>query len=226
MADKAFLVNTLICTGCRSCQTACKQWNSLPGETHSFFAGPEITNPGRLSAVTWTHVSFNPYKPGDGRRPLWDILHKKCFHCKDAACLRGCPERAIFRDDGWVLINQKKCTGCRQCTTLCPYTVPHVSTEDHRDSSGGEIILKDKAYKCNACMVNKRDVPACVDNCLAGAITYGHRLFMIKQANLLLEGIKKENPGAAIYGIKESGGLRVILLLREKPENYGLPVPV
>ena len=31
MAEKAFLVDTSKCQGCRGCQVACKQWNGLPG---------------------------------------------------------------------------------------------------------------------------------------------------------------------------------------------------
>lgn len=40
MSDKAFLVDTTKCSGCRSCQVACKQWNNLPAEKTEFFAGP------------------------------------------------------------------------------------------------------------------------------------------------------------------------------------------
>ncbi len=29
---KAFLIDTTVCTGCRGCQIACKQWHDLPAE--------------------------------------------------------------------------------------------------------------------------------------------------------------------------------------------------
>ena len=30
---KAFLVDTTLCTACRGCQVACKQWHDLPAES-------------------------------------------------------------------------------------------------------------------------------------------------------------------------------------------------
>ena len=84
MADKAFLVDTSKCQGCRACQVACKQWNGLPAEKTEFFAGPEYTNPGKLSAITWNHVIFFPIDRSNESRPIWTIMHKKCFHCAEA----------------------------------------------------------------------------------------------------------------------------------------------
>ena len=223
MSDKAFFVNTLLCTGCRSCQVACKSWNSLPGEEIGFFQGPDVTSPGKLSAVTWTRVVFRDFRKGDGVRPQWDMMPSACFHCRDAACLRGCPEKAIRRREGWVVIDQARCSGCGRCTDLCPYGVPHVSAVDHAGRDGRPVIVKGKAYKCDACTGNRRDIPSCAANCLTGAITFGYRLQILKEAAGRLAAVKREHPGACIYGIHESGGLRVILLLRDNPKNYGLP---
>ena len=30
--SKSFLVDTTLCTACRGCQVACKQWHDLPAE--------------------------------------------------------------------------------------------------------------------------------------------------------------------------------------------------
>ena len=41
---KAFFIDTTVCTGCRGCQVACKQWKGLPGDktvNRGSFQNPE-----------------------------------------------------------------------------------------------------------------------------------------------------------------------------------------
>ena len=223
MSDKAFLVDTTKCQGCRACQVACKQWNGLPGEKTEFFAGPELTNPAELSAITWNHVKFFPLDRSNPERPIWTIMHKKCYHCNEANCIAVCPEKAISKVDGWTVIDQDKCIGCGACVTVCVYNVPQVSDITHINDVGQKIVRKDKSHKCNACTLNERDVPACVNTCPSGALEFGNRSVLIKEAKKRLAEYKKEFPRASIYGLEEFGGLRVITILRDSPEKYGLP---
>jgi formate dehydrogenase iron-sulfur subunit len=229
MGDKAFLVDTTKCSGCRSCQVACKQWNNLPGEKTEFFAGPEYTNPKQLSAITWNHVVFfNIVRRSNTEKqwvpPSWTIMHKKCYHCNVANCMRVCPEKAISKVDGWTVIDQAKCIGCGACVNECIYKVPHVNPKDN------------KTYKCHACMTNQREVPACAFACPTGALTFGHRLEILKIAEARLKSIKATRvdsdgvkepplfPDACIYGKDQYEGLHVITILKDKPEKYGLEV--
>jgi len=193
MSEKAFLVDTTKCSGCRSCQVACKQWNNLPAEKTEFFAGPELTNPKELSAITWNHVKFFDVDRSNPDRPIWTIMHKKCYHCEVANCLRVCPEKAIYKKDGWTVIDQEKCIGC------------------------------------GACVMNPREIPACAFACPTGALTYDYRLSIVKKAEKRLEEIKKDFPNASIYGRDQFEGLKVITILRDRPEKYGLelkPEPI
>ncbi len=222
MSDKCFLVDTSKCQGCRACQVACKQWNGLPGEKTSFFGGEELTNPAELSAITWNHVKFYPLDRSEPSRPLWTIMHKKCYHCEDANCLRVCPEKAISKQDGWVVIDQEKCIGCGACVNSCVYKVPHISSMDHTNDSGQKIVFKHKSHKCNACIQNPRDVPACVSTCPSDALLYGKRLTILNIAAERVKVLKKGYPNASIYGVNEFGGLKVITILRDKPSKYGL----
>jgi formate dehydrogenase iron-sulfur subunit len=226
MSDKTFLVDTSKCQGCRACQVACKNWNGLPGEKTEFFAGPELTNPGELSDITWNHVKFFPVDRTNKLRPLWTIMHKKCYHCSEPNCLAVCPEKAIYKFDGWVIIDENKCIGCGACENACIYKVPKVAAKTHVNDVGQKIVMKDKSHKCNACTLNVREVPACVNTCPSAALLFGNRHKMIKIANDRVKEIKKDFPNASIYGLNEFGGLRVITVLKDKPEKYGLPTDV
>ena len=224
MSDKCFLVDTTKCQGCRGCQVACKQWNGLPGQETSFFEGTEYTNPGELSAITWNHVVFHPIDRSNSARPDWTIMHKKCFHCSYANCEIICPEKAIYKKNGFVEIDQSRCIGCGACENVCVYNVPKVSGITHVNDAGQKIVNRDKAGKCNACLVNKREIPACVVTCPSFAMLYGNRHRMIKAANERVKELKADFPNACIYGLNEFGGLGVLTVLRDRPEKYGLPV--
>jgi len=225
MSEKAFLVDTSKCQGCRGCQVACKQWNGLPAENTKFFAGPEYTNPGKLSAKTWNHVVFFPVDRSEAERPIWTIMHKKCFHCEEANCLNICREKAIYKKDGWTVINQDKCIGCGACVNACVYHVPELSEIEHINDAGQKILKRGKSHKCNACTQNVREIPACVSVCPSDALRFGYRQEMIKYAQNRVKILKSEGfPHANIYGLDQFKGLGVITVLRDNPEKYGLPV--
>ena len=229
MADKAFLVDTTKCTGCRACQVACKQWNNLPAENTTFFAGPEYTNPKELSAITYNHVKFYELDRSIPDKPVWKIMHKKCFHCEKPNCLIVCPVIAIHKNDCWVVIDQDKCIGCGACEKGCVYNVPHVNKKDLLQYGMNRPIKKNKSYKCHACTVNERDTPACVHACPTEAIIIDYRIKILEMANKRLEEVKKEYYNTSIYGKDQFGGLHVITILKDLPSEYDLemnPKPV
>ncbi len=224
MGEKAFLVDTSKCSGCRACQVACKQWNNLPAEKTEFFAGPEYTNPSELSAITYSHVKFFNVDMSNPEKPVWTIMHKKCYHCEIANCLRICPQKAISKVDGWTVIDQSLCIGCGACAEACVYNVPKNLAGDMYLYGKEQPLLKNKSYKCHACKVNSRSVPACAGACPTGALTIGNRPDIIEKAKKRLEAVKNVYPRASIYGIYEFGGLGVITILKDSAEKYGLPV--
>ncbi len=225
MSEKAFLVDTSKCQGCRGCQVACKQWNGLPAEKTEFFAGPEYTNPKKLSAKTWNHVVFFPIDRSSAERPIWTIMHKKCFHCANANCLNVCPEKAIYKKDDWTVIDQDKCIGCGACVNACVYKVPELSEIDYVNDAGQRILKRAKSHKCNACTLNEREIPACVSVCPSGSLSFGYRLDLIKKAQERVKTLKAEGfPRASIYGLEQFKGLGVITILRDGPEKYDLPL--
>lgn len=228
MADMAFLVDTTKCTGCKACQVACKQWNNLPAEETGSFYDKEYTYPVRLSHITYNHVLFSGILKNEGRIS-WQMMHKKCYHCEIPNCKAVCPADAIKKNDSWVVIDQNRCIGCRECEKACIYGVPHVSENSYNKYGSDEIITRGKAYKCHACTITQRDVPACADACPGGALTYNYRITVVEHAKKRLKLVSNEYPNASIYGIEQFGGLHVITILKDRPQKFGLekkPVPV
>ena len=228
MADKAFLVDTTKCIGCKACQTACKQWNNLPSDEKTDFM-QEYTTPAALSGVTFNHVIFSQLESTDINRPVFQMMHKKCFHCETPNCLTVCPADAIYKKDYWVLIDQQNCIGCGECVRACIYGVPHLADRDYNEVGTGGFINKDKAYKCHACVLKEKEMPACVSVCPGDALTFDYRLKIVAAAKKRVKAIKKDFPNAYIYGLEEFGGLHVITILKDAPEKFGLernPKPV
>ena len=79
-----------------------------------------------------------------------------CRGCKDAKCVKACPERALSQSEttGLLIIDDSKCKGCDWCVQAC----------DH----GGITIHADtgKAIACNLCEGEPKCVEACPEEAL------------------------------------------------------------
>jgi len=59
-----FFTDTSVCIGCKACEVACKEWNTLPmDDSHGTrdtlgLSGMSYDNTGQLGANTWRHVAF------------------------------------------------------------------------------------------------------------------------------------------------------------------------
>ena len=138
------------CTGCLACTIACKVENNLD-------KGSGI----RVDTVGGVH----PDTP-KGKYPNLSMyyLPVPCMHCDDPSCIDACPEEAIYkRQDGIVLVDEEKCTGCQLCIPACPYDA--LTYDDHRD-----VVVK-----CTLCRhrIDEGLEPFCMVWCTAGAIFLG-----------------------------------------------------
>ena len=63
-ARVGFFTDTSVCIGCKACEVACKEWNSLPmDDSHGVkdtigLSGMSYDNTGMLGANSWRHVAF------------------------------------------------------------------------------------------------------------------------------------------------------------------------
>jgi anaerobic dimethyl sulfoxide reductase subunit B (iron-sulfur subunit) len=129
------------CVMCHACEVACKATRGI--------------EPG----VRWRKVI--EIWQGDFPNVSRTFVSLSCLHCARPSCLQVCPTGAISKrdEDGIVVVNHGKCTGCQECLSACPYGVPQF------DANG---IMQ----KCDFCLGRGLE-PACTAPCPADALFFG-----------------------------------------------------
>jgi formate dehydrogenase iron-sulfur subunit len=207
MTGKAFFIDTTLCTGCRGCQIACKQWNQLPA-TKTINRGSH-QNPADLSACTWKLIRFNEILGPDGK-PRWYFFADQCRHCLDPPCMQVVTTPgAIIQDaaTGAIVHTVKLSTfDYQELRDSCPFDIPRVNANNIPG-------------KCTMCLdrVHNGLLPACVKTCPTGAMNFGDRDRMVELAASRLEARKKVNPNAQVTGLDD---LRVFYLLDSNTADY------
>ncbi len=158
---KAFVIDISICNGCYCCQIACK--DEHVGNDWTPYAKPQPD-----TGQFW--LKLHEFVRGTVPKVKMHYLPVPCMHCDDAPCIPACPiEGAIYkRDDGLVIIDAEKCTGCKACVDVCPW---------------GKIYFNEDlnlAQKCSGCAhildgkggQEVPKVPRCVDACPTEALKF------------------------------------------------------
>lgn len=211
---KGLLIDTTRCIGCRGCQSACKQWNLLPGwgdaaEEYDTSYNATMTNPLTLNAKTYNIVEFHEVE--ESGKLSWHFVHKRCFHCSHPACVSVCPVAALTKHpEGPVTWDDDRCIGCRYCQNACPFDIPKFEWEK----------AWPKIQKCHFCWNRIEDgmQPACAKTCPPRALMFGERADMLAEAYDRME----KNPGKYhphIYGEHEAGGTSILYLASVAPEK-------
>lgn len=211
MARKMVFVDTSLCTGCKGCSAACKEWNDLPAEKTTLVKSYQSQK--NFTPNTWTYMTFN--EEYENNKFTFLIRKAQCFHCSDPACLEGCPAGAISKKaEGNVVIDHNICIGCGYCGENCPFGVPKLDAVKH------------KSFKCTGCYerVEAGLKPACVQACQPGTLQFGDEAAIKATAQKRLEEVKAAHPKAILYGMTEMGGTNWLYLLLDSPDKYGLPI--
>lgn len=206
------LVDTTRCIGCRACQVACKIKNKLPPDPDAMPATE--TFPEALSDTTFSLIEFRTVG-GDAQQPVIQPVKKQCMHCLEPACVSVCPVGAMQKTAlGPVVYDAEKCMGCRYCMVACPFNVPKFEWK-----SANPAIRK-----CQMCydLVEKGELPACVQACPAKALTFGPRAELVAEAQARIrQAPDKYLP--YIYGLSEVGGTSVMYLSNVPFDKLALP---
>jgi anaerobic dimethyl sulfoxide reductase subunit B len=152
MNQLGFFFDASACSGCKTCQVACKDKHNSP------------------LAVRWRRV-YEVCGGGwkqQGEAWVQDIsayhISMACNHCQEPICMDACPNKAIIKqENGVVLIDYDRCMGCRYCEWTCPYDALQF---DHK--------LK-VMTKCSFCAdyLEEGKPPSCVAACPTRALDFG-----------------------------------------------------
>jgi formate dehydrogenase iron-sulfur subunit len=233
-----FFTDTSVCIGCKACEVACKEWNTVPEDGLNFTA-MSYDNTGGLGADSWRHVAF--IEQPAARTPValgmpasappeespgtvrdmdfrWLMSSDVCKHCTHAACLDVCPTGSLFRTEfGTVVVQEDICNGCGYCVPACPYGVI-----DQREQDG-------RVFKCTLCYdrLSVGQEPACAKSCPTDSIQFGELDELRERAARRVEQLHEAGAGSArLYGHDPDdgvGGAGAFFLLLDEPEVYGLP---
>ncbi len=145
MAQMGFYFDQRVCSGCKCCQTACKDVKDL--------------------SVGYFYRRATDYEGGKFPNVWAATITMSCNHCTTPACREVCPVEAITKseEDGLVTINTDLCIGCQTCVTACPYSAPCY----HPDTN--------TVGKCDGClnMLAVDEQPACVAACQSRCLFFG-----------------------------------------------------
>jgi formate dehydrogenase iron-sulfur subunit len=236
-----FFTDTTVCIGCKACEVACKQWNDLPADGHTFGKRGSYDSTGSLGAATWRHVRFvetvTPIPQVEDDVDLvgwaeangsavpqldkWLFMSDVCKHCTHAGCLDACPTGALIRTEfETVIVQADVCNGCGYCVPSCPFGVID------RDPFDG------RAAKCTLCYDRLKDglEPACAKACPTDSIQFGPYEELIEVARGRVAELHSRGlEDAYLYGVDGdsqdtlAGGLGAFFLFTQPPERFGLP---
>ncbi len=156
------------CIGCGRCMEACKTENAVPREPFFCRTWVERYVIKRDDSLVVQNVGI---EPAEAATPIneQDILRsffvpKLCNQCEHPPCVQVCPVGATFAtEEGVVLVDAKRCIGCRYCIQACPYGARYLNPQT------------ETADKCTLCYhrIAKGLLPACVEVCPTQARVFG-----------------------------------------------------
>jgi anaerobic carbon-monoxide dehydrogenase iron sulfur subunit len=156
--EKVLVIDQKKCTGCRKCEIVCSI-------VHNGASNPSRS---RIRVAKLDEIGF--------------YLPISCQSCEKPQCTEVCPAKAAHRDlkSNKVLIDKKKCIGCKTCIIACPFGAPSFD------------IIDRVSIKCDFC----EGTPQCVAACETKAIDYyeADKVSVVKRDRLAREYAKLMSP--------------------------------
>jgi anaerobic dimethyl sulfoxide reductase subunit B (iron-sulfur subunit) len=152
MMQYGFYFDNTRCSGCKTCEIACKDYKDL-GSEHTFRRVYDY------EGGSWWQVENDAWE----QDAFAYHVSVSCNHCNAPICVFVCPTGAMHKEDnGLVRVNAKVCIGCGYCTMACPYHAPHISEVTHTSA------------KCDGCYerVEAGKQPICVEACPLRALDF------------------------------------------------------
>ena len=165
------------CIDCKRCMEACVKTNHVPD-------------------YGWRTTILKREAPDsvDQKSEFIPIL---CSQCNNPPCVRACPTRATYKDkkNGIVMMNNKKCIGCKSCMMACPYNARYFNEE------------KGAIDKCDFCFESRlsqgiKNV-ACAEACPADVRVFGDLSDSTSRVYKLIHQLQKP-----VWVLREEVGAR------------------
>jgi Fe-S-cluster-containing dehydrogenase component len=200
------------CVGCKSCMVKCAQVNKLNPDTRAdgIHQAPETLN-------YRTKNIIKLYRTADGSDHSY--FKQQCMHCVDPGCIAACMFGGLRKDPetGVVWWKGSLCVGCRYCEISCPFHIPAFQWEG----------FNPKIVKCELCREaianGEAKQPGCTSVCPTGAVIYGKRTELMKEAKSRIAAAPGKYYENRVYGESDGGGTQVLYLSRVGFDQIGLP---
>ena len=157
MTQCAFYFDSSKCTGCKSCQVACKQ-------TYHLSMDNTFRRVFNYAGGSWSQNANGTYVAED---VFGYFVSAACNHCLNPACVANCPTGAMQKDPdtGIVWTDHETCIACGTCVSVCPYSAPSIDVENGY------------SVKCDMCKdeLALDRLPVCVATCPMRALDFGDR---------------------------------------------------
>lgn len=151
---KTILVDPSRCIQCCNCQNACKDehcdndWSPLAA----------VQGAGQF----WIKITES--QAAQGTRMRLNRIPVLCQQCENPSCMDACTHNAVYRrDDGIIIIDPTRCTGCGACEQACAY---------HAIYRNDELGISQKCTLCAHLLDAGWEKPRCVTACPVDALTY------------------------------------------------------